>query len=303
MADNNRFSASARIPTRPLSIENKDMAQPKEVLVDYKNHELYVVDEDSKLVNVTASVDTVIKQMEDNFKEDPSMITGITIRLPSGQDITIEQNIINFYNDIVALKGTVSGLDETVTNNKEALDGRIDGLNNTVSELSGTVSGLGETVSGLGETVTNNNNTLTGRIDGLNSTVSELSGKVNEQSTANIDASRITQNDNLQFVTNAQKTEWSGKADIVQMTAIIKSGKTNWTEDGGPYYQVVNISGMKSEYNPIVDIRLSDNYETAMKELENYSYIYRITTTNGGIRVYSIKPTEISITIVMKIDK
>ena len=43
------FTANARIPTRPLSFENVDLREAKEIVVDYENHIIYISDKDSNL--------------------------------------------------------------------------------------------------------------------------------------------------------------------------------------------------------------------------------------------------------------
>ena len=60
---------------------------------------------------------------------------------------------------------------------------------------------------------------------------------------------------------------------------------------------------MIEAYFPVVDVVLSEDYETAMKELDSYSYIYKILTYDGKITIYAIKPIAVDLNIVLKIDK
>ena len=48
-----KFTAAARIPTRPLSYTNKSLAKKKELLADYENRELYMSDANGNLVCIT----------------------------------------------------------------------------------------------------------------------------------------------------------------------------------------------------------------------------------------------------------
>lgn len=49
------FTASARIPTRPLDYSNSSMAVKKELLVDWDNHKIYISDSNGDIVEVTGS--------------------------------------------------------------------------------------------------------------------------------------------------------------------------------------------------------------------------------------------------------
>lgn len=239
MADN-KFTAFARIPTRPLSMDNKDLAEPKELLADYVNHELYICDVDGSIVNVTASVTTVVNEVMKNINSNPTIVTDAEIELPSGEKVTIE-----------------SGLIDAITKIEELQDS------------------LGLIKDELGNIV------------------------------LKIDPDDIVESNEKQFVSSNEKTSWDNKAEIIQMNATILSGSSNWTatDSSAPYTQTVNIADMKASYYPIVDIVLSDDYDTAMRQLTSYSYIYKIITYDGSIKVFASSPIDEEITIVMKIDK
>ena len=49
------FTATARIPTRPLSYSNSSMANKKELLVDWTNHKIYISDANGNIVEATGS--------------------------------------------------------------------------------------------------------------------------------------------------------------------------------------------------------------------------------------------------------
>ena len=55
--------------------------------------------------------------------------------------------------------------------------------------------------------------------------------------------------------------------------------------------------------NPIVDVLLSEDYNTAMDQLNSYAFIYKITTFDGSIKVFATEPTEVDISLQMKIDR
>ena len=49
------FTATARIPTRPLSYSNSSMANKKELLVDWTNHKIYISDANGNIVEASGS--------------------------------------------------------------------------------------------------------------------------------------------------------------------------------------------------------------------------------------------------------
>lgn len=237
MADENRFTASARIPTRPLSMEHVELAENKELVVDYDKHEIYVKDSNGELVNVTASVTTVIEEVKKQMEEDPTVVTDAIVELPNGDHITIQKSIFEIYEKFDELEKSLG-----VETDKET-------------------------------------------------------GEVTMSATA------VKTDDEHQFVTAEEKNAWNAKTDTIQLITKISSGEANWTGDEAPYKQTINIEDIKETDYPVVDVVLSEDYKTAMDELSNYAYIYKILTFDGYIEVFSIKPTEVELSIVMKIDR
>lgn len=78
--------------------------------------------------------------------------------------------------------------------------------------------------------------------------------------------------------------------------------KTGWSSSA-PYTQTVNVDGILSTDNPIVDIDMSGastgNYESLM---ESWNFIGRVTANNGSITAYCYeeKPT-VDIKLVLKV--
>lgn len=241
MANNEpKFTASARIPTRPLSYESVKLAENKELIADYENHELYIKDAEGNVVNVTASVTTVIEEVRDQMEQDPTIITDVKIELPDGSHVTLQKSIYDLYNKFTALEK---------------------------------------------------------KVDGLGIKVDDVSGKVT------MEAESIKTDTEHQFVTDEEKAAWNAKTDTFQVNVNIKAEADNWTGSEAPYKQKVTVEEIKETDYPVVDVVLSSDYKTAMDELSNYAYIYKILTFDGYIEVYSIKPTEQALTIVMKIDR
>lgn len=239
MPNDIKFTASARIPTRPLSYANKEMSEAKELIADYEKAQLYISDVNGKLVNISGSVTEIIDRVKEDIKKDPSMITDATITLPSGSTITISAAIL----EVIAKTGDI----------EKALGGTRDEEGNLI---------------------------------------------------LHIPASSITEDSTHRFVTDEEKAR-IGEKEVEDIYATILSGDDKWTadDDGISYTQVVAVEAMKEEYNPIIDSRLSDDYTSNTDILTNYSYIYKILTQNGGIKVYAVNPTAVDIPIIIKINK
>ena len=101
------FTATTRVPTRPLSYANKDMAYRKELMIDYTNGLIYVVDENGDIIDVTQSVyENLIKNYE--------IGTGDTIIVkvpnPDGEgeiEITLQQSITEILQEIEVIKQNI----------------------------------------------------------------------------------------------------------------------------------------------------------------------------------------------------
>ena len=90
-------AAKARIPTRPLSYEHVGMAQPKELIVDYKNHAIYICDADGNVVSVSTTIETddIVKDVLAQLEANPDTIKDVKITLEDGTVVTLEEGIKN----------------------------------------------------------------------------------------------------------------------------------------------------------------------------------------------------------------
>lgn len=110
---NYSLTATARVPSRPLSIENKNAAVNKELIVDYVNHNIYIKDEKGNIVDITSNV---IEKVIENIKENPTNITDITIELPSGESITISEAITQLITKIGNLEEILNDINLSADN-------------------------------------------------------------------------------------------------------------------------------------------------------------------------------------------
>lgn len=259
MAD--RFEAHARIPTRPLSFANKELAEENELLVDYEEKQVYIY-HGGEFYNITAKMQEVIQGVIDAMEKDPTILQNIFNKSEDGSVIFGDINITLVSGDVVTLK---------------------EGLSNALTDITQVKDDIKKLEEGLGITR------------------DEL-GQIKK---VEITTTTVKESEEKQFVSKTDKEIWIGKADIFQMEAVIKSGTENWTSTNGaaPFTQEVSVPDMLVSDNPVIDIIMSDSYDTAMNQLNNYAHVYRISTFDGKIKVYAIIPTNIDLKIQMKVDR
>ena len=101
------------------------------------------------------------------------------------------------------------------------------------------------------------------------------------------------------------REELDSKSSVHNVTATISSAQESWVldSDKGAYIQTIKLADILETDYPIVDVCLSDNYNTALSELNEYGKIYKILTFNGYIDVYANAPTSVDLNIILKIDR
>ena len=76
------------------------------------------------------------------------------------------------------------------------------------------------------------------------------------------------------------------KAEVSNYTAIIT---TTWTEGSSSVYsQTISVQGILSTDTPIIDVVLDSDPTTAQNQMDAWSYISRISTSNDSITVYAV---------------
>ncbi len=111
------FTATSRIPTRPLSYDNKDLAEAKEILVDYNSHEIYVCGINGQIVNVTASVTKVVQEVITQIEKDSTIIGESTIELPDGTSVILNEALLKAIVDIEELQESLGLIKDEETGN------------------------------------------------------------------------------------------------------------------------------------------------------------------------------------------
>lgn len=102
------FTATARIPCRPLSYDNKEIANPKEFIIDYTAHKLYLSDVNGNIVDISIDIDSIKDQLEELIKKNnANILKEITITLSNGDTIIAETAIINCVEQLIEIKNQI----------------------------------------------------------------------------------------------------------------------------------------------------------------------------------------------------
>lgn len=263
-----RFKATARIPVRPLSMANVDMAEICELLVDYDNHTMHMKASDGNIYDITGAANVNIEELLEEIKQ-------WIINNASG-------DVNEYFEFILDLKLTVindNGEEEIIT------------LKEAITKLFTEINSIKIRIDNIDE-----------KIENIQTVINKI---VNEDGDITINAGDIVWDDEHQPVSKDEKERWDNKADIFPLIVIVPGGETMWssTNDEAPYTQLIEVPEILETDYPVVDVMLSNVYDTANKEIAEYEKIYKIITYNGSIKLFAHSPTETSITIHMKVDR
>ena len=206
-------------------------------------------------------------------------------------------------------RAAIAGVDTTSNMNKidkilQQNDTDIKSLKSKDEEIDLSISSINEKIStnisdisNLKEKDSQHDSQISDLSSRISNNTSNISKNAEDIKTANEDISNLTQKvtKNESDISNLQ----SSKAVTVTYTANIP---VSWTGEQAPYTQTVSVSEIKSTDNPLVDIVLNDNTETAIKELENYGKISRIQTSDGSITITCLEESpEVALNIQLKV--
>lgn len=368
MADSTKqFTAENRIPSRPLSYELRDLAQPKELLVDYERGLIYVVTPQKTFINITDAI-------KEQISMDADSVRAVEIELEDGTKVTVEAGIVSALVEIDTIKSSLSGLSSTSTDHEnrikslesgsasdervEQINQQLEAMSTIVGEHTTVIAGLETSVEEAGSAAsaassaaataqstantakstadknktdlateaTNRQNadeTLQTNIDNVDEKVDELTETVNTNKTAAENkatelansisglSDTVTANKNALDTKNSEQDtsikalQDYNKSGVLILNTTISADAGAWSDTNGeaPYKQTITLDGILESDYPIVDIDLSDDYATAVDELESYSLIMKILTFDGYIEVYATEPTSVALNIYMKTDR
>lgn len=76
---------------------------------------------------------------------------------------------------------------------------------------------------------------------------------------------------------------------------------SNWLGSTAPFTQEVTISGIKTDDNPIVDLRSSGVFSTDIEAIDSWGEVYKITTSSNKIKAYAKKIPATDILLQLKV--
>ena len=282
------FVAKSRVPTRPLSYENIDMAVPKELIIDYTNANIYVKDINGIVHDITGSIAT---EISNQIKQDPSIIID-SIKIPitdpdSGEStqVAIDQALIQTITRVTNLESSVDLLTPDVNTLKSTVQEHDKDIDTLKTDLSAVTQNLAET----DKTVTAIKNAMV-KDDESGNLIIE------------VDPTDIKTDDTHQFVTQEQL----GKIDQIDNKVEVSYKKvivplSSWTGEAAPYSATIVAAWATATMNPpIMDLICSSYYETAKKEIEGYQ-IYRAATSDGSITLYNNEKPEVDLTLLFEL--
>jgi len=76
---------------------------------------------------------------------------------------------------------------------------------------------------------------------------------------------------------------------------------TTWSGTSSPYTKTVTVNGILASDTPIVDVVMSGTYATDEARIEQWGYVYRITTGDNSITAYATDKPTVELPIQIKV--
>ena len=74
-----------------------------------------------------------------------------------------------------------------------------------------------------------------------------------------------------------------------------------WTADGDYFYQDIVVDGIQTTDEPLVDIVPAEDNATTVANAEAFANVFRVTTSDGSIRVWSKEAVATAFSIKLKV--
>ena len=75
---------------------------------------------------------------------------------------------------------------------------------------------------------------------------------------------------------------------------------SGWTGNSAPYTNIVTVTGLLAADTPIVDMILSETYETAEAQIDAYGNVYRMVAADNQLTAYATEKPTVDISIQIK---
>lgn len=143
---------NARVPVRPLEIDNYKQGYSKELVADYKPGRcaLYLLDINGNLINVTASAEMVIDDTVDRLLKHPTILSNIQVPMPEGNTVVLQEAINQCIIDHDAQNKEFEEIkDELISNVTETTTNLSNTVNSKVTEMTKKMTKLESTVNDI----------------------------------------------------------------------------------------------------------------------------------------------------------
>ncbi len=242
---------------------------------------------------MTADVEN-ITPLKDRPNEKPNGLSATELRKKFDQAAIALKNFINRHIDELGAYTAAGNIGAKITVNGQRLNVNLQQAIDTAVEI-GSSSGIPD------GSVTNAK--LRSTVDGANGAVS--TDKINDGAVTaaklgtdavttakilngNVTADKLGSNSvtAAKIAAGAVSAEYTGTLDA-----------EGWSGDAAPYTQSISVTGILSTDNPIADVEYSGTGSTDMDRARDFSYIYRIATTDGSITAYAMQQPTVNLPI------
>lgn len=265
-----------RSPTRLLDYSNRSDALPKELVGDFSNGYLYLLNQDKELVKVPVVKSLFILKNKDATLNtyDPSSENSVQIDI---------NTLFTGKNGINISDGNIIHDDSGIT------AGDYGNTENLSLNYGESFKVPCFTVDSRGHLTIANTHTIT--LPKAPISVDKLSTKRSISLEGAISGS----------------IEFDGSEDV-QINTTLNSLKeytvtiptTNWVGDTAPYYCDVNVDGILETDTPFIDALCINMYEDSMNILSEWSKIFRIITEDNNLKIYAVDKPLVEIPIIIK---
>ena len=107
--------------------------------------------------------------------------------------------------------------------------------------------------------------------------------------------------DASELSTHASTTASISTLGHVKHAVLTATLDTTWSGMSPPYTKTVTVNGILASDTPIVDVVMSGTYATDTARLEQWGYVYRITTANNSITAYATDKPTVELPIQIKV--
>lgn len=225
---------NARIPFRPLELDNYKQGYKKELLADYtpERCSLWLLDDEGNLVNVTASAEMVIDDTIQRLLVHPTILSNIQVTLPEGNTVVLDEAINTCLTEhenqnaefteiketlINNVNTTTSNLSKEVTNKISAVTKRMDTLEDTVNDIIGSGDIDYESIAELNAYIKAHGSDVTGMLSDISTNAKNIA-----TNKTNISTNKTNISANATAISNLQ----TALGDYVKRNQIIISTKT-----------------------------------------------------------------------------